>query len=136
MISLIKKMYNIYLLFKVKKLYAGEKYNKALKYIDKIDFKNKAYFYTMRGILHLNLKNLDKSENDFNSAIKFLEEETYFNINEKYYLKTYIYGVLAYIFKSLKEKNKSINMIILRNENNVFDINKIRNSFLYDFPLG
>ena len=66
MILVIKKYYNIYLLAKVRNFYRNEKYDRALEIIDKINFKNKAYFYFMRGMIFFHSGNLDKAFEDLN----------------------------------------------------------------------
>ena len=135
MISFIKQMYNVYLLAKVKNLYANEKYDSALEIIDKINFKNKAYFYIMRGMIFFHSDNLNKAFEDLNMALKYLNEEKIFNNDEINYLKYYTYNNIAFIFKERVQKEDSIKMIKLRNEYNVFNIDNIREHLLEYFPI-
>jgi len=135
MISFFKKYYNVYLLAKVRNFYVNKKYDNALEIIAKINFKNKAYFYFLRGMIFFHSGNLDKSFEDLNMALKYLKEEKIFNNDEMNYLKYYIYNTIAFIFKERVQKENSIEMIKLRNESNLFNIDNIRKNLLYYFPL-
>lgn len=135
MISFIRKIYSSYLLSKVKKLYANKSYDKALKIIDKINFKNKAYFHIMKGMLYFYNNNLDNSKTELSKGLKDLDKENIFNYDEKNYLKSYVYYSLALVLKELKQKENSIEMIKLYNEYKVFNRDNIREHLKYDFPL-
>lgn len=134
MILLIKRIYKVYQIEKVKKLFREKKYKKSLSILNSVKFKNCCYFYTMKGALLYFLKDFHNSLLSLDKAILYSNKEDIYNLDEYKYLKAYVYYLKALIYKEKKEKELSYKMINEYN-NCQFIIDNVRSYLVEDFPL-
>ncbi len=127
-------------LVKVYSLDASGKYSEALELLDKYsDYiglysNNFSDYYILKGSIYYRLHNYIEAQNFLEKSLIILEKSK-FKDNEKEYLRKYIYILL------LDMSNKTGHSLLQKKykqlyNTNSYDVNKVRKSFLRNFPIA
>lgn len=137
---MLEKILKVYYLSKAFKL-ASE--NKVIEPLDILN-KNEGFFqknankfldfFILRGSLYFEAHEYALAEDNLQIASEMLKDTDEFNIDEKKYLLSYIYILIANI--KFKIKDKSWVMCNEAAKKNDYNINNIRKTLMLNFPIA
>mgnify|MGYP005984447043 CR=1 FL=1 len=134
-LEVIQRLRYAYFVTKSKNYLYKSEYQKALSTINKVNFGNQLYIQSFKVLLNLALKNQEESLINIHDSFLLFDSNNIYNLDEKRYLKTFLFLSKAQIYKMKNEKEKSIINLKKYNNENTFNIENVRARLIYDFPI-